>query len=402
MTLFHKMFAVACLSSAALVPGLAHAEDAPPAIKAFLDNLQRQTSTKAAFDSLKTDASGNVTLTNLTLTKEAAGDAPGLTVKTAEVDFTGIAAKGDALWQIGKTSFTNTSVQMTGKDASLSATIPAASAEGWYVRAVPAAPTPKDELLSTLTFASKMTSGPITITSGGQTVGIDGIDTTWNGDPATGAGKFTLKVSNVAIPATTLALLDTANMWKQLGYNGLNLDIATDGDLTANGDTLGYAFNLSVSGRNIGAVSLSAAVDNLPVAAYAQMLKDQMAGKGIDFAGMSPQLQGVEIKGGSVRFDDASITKKMLPLVAAMQGMDEKVLMASIPPTVQLTLVQLQNEALTKQAVDAVTRFLADPKSLMVAIKPAAPVKVSDFSAMDPAKPGEAVNKLGVSVTANE
>ena len=402
MTLFHKIFAVACLSSAALVPGLAHAEDAPPSIKAFLDNLQRQTSTKAVYDSLKTDGSGNVTITNLTLTKDAKGNDPGLTVKTAEADFTGITDKGNALWQIGKATFTNTSVQMTGKDASLTATIPATSAEGWYVRAVPAAPTPKDELLSTLTFANKITSGPISITSSGQTIGIDSIDTTWNGDPATGAGKFTLKVNNVAIPAATLALFDTGNVWKQLGYNGLNLDVATDGDLTANGDNLGYAFNLSLSGRNIGSLSLSAAVDNLPVAAYAQMLKDQMAGKGIDFAGMSPQLQGVEIKGGSVRFDDASITKKMLPVVAAMQGMDEKVLLASIPPTVQLTLVQLQNEALTKQAVDAVTRFLADPKSLMVAIKPAAPMKVSDFNTMDPSKPGDAVTKLGVTVSANE
>ena len=402
MTLFHKIFAVACLSSAALVPGLAHAEDAPPSIKAFLDTLQRQTSTKAVYDSLKTDGSGNVTITNLTLTKDAKGNDPGLTVKTAEADFTGITDKGNALWQIGKATFTNTSVQMTGKDASLTATIPATSAEGWYVRAVPAAPTPKDELLSTLTFANKITSGPISITSSGQTIGIDSIDTTWNGDPATGAGKFTLKVNNVAIPAATLALFDTGNVWKQLGYNGLNLDVATDGDLTASGDSLGYAFNLSLSGRNIGSLSLSAAVDNLPVAAYAQMLKDQMAGKGIDFAGMSPQLQGVEIKGGSVRFDDASITKKMLPVVAAMQGMDEKVLLASIPPTVQLTLVQLQNEALTKQAVDAVTRFLADPKSLMVAIKPAAPMKVSDFNTMDPSKPGDAVTKLGVTVSANE
>ena len=402
MTLFHKIFAVACLSSAALVPGLAHAEDAPPSIKAFLDNLQRQTSTKAVYDSLKTDGSGNVTITNLTLTKDAKGNDPGLTVKTAEADFTGITDTGNALWQIGKATFTNTSVQMTGKDASLTATIPATSAEGWYVRAVPAAPTPKDELLSTLTFANKITSGPISITSSGQTIGIDSIDTTWNGDPATGAGKFTLKVNNVAIPAATLALFDTGNVWKQLGYNGLNLDVATDGDLTASGDSLGYAFNLSLSGRNIGSLSLSAAVDNLPVAAYAQMLKDQMAGKGIDFAGMSPQLQGVEIKGGSVRFDDASITKKMLPVVAAMQGMDEKVLLASIPPTVQLTLVQLQNEALTKQAVDAVTRFLADPKSLMVAIKPAAPMKVSDFNTMDPSKPGDAVTKLGVTVSANE
>ena len=123
---------------------------------------------------------------------------------------------------------------------------------------------------------------------------------------------------------------------------------------------------------------------------------------GVDFAAMSPQLQGVEVKGGSIRFDDASITRKILPLMAAMQGMDEKVLQASIPPTVQLTLVQLQNETLTKQAVDAVTKFLADPKSIMLSLKPAAPMKISDISALDPAKPGDAITRLGVTVTANE
>ena len=401
MKLIHKILTVACLSSAALVPGLAQADDAPPAVQAFLDNLQRQTSAKPAYDSLKVEG-GNVTIINLTLTKEAKDNDPGLSVKTAQLDFTGITDQGNSLWQIGKSTFTNTSVQMTGKDAALSATIPAASAEGWYIRAVPVTPTPKDELLSSLTFANKMTSGPITINATGQMLTIDSIDTTWNGDPATGAGKFSLKVNNLAVPQATVALFDTGSVWKQLGYDGLNFDIATDGDLTSNGDTLGYAFNLSLAGRNIGALSLSAAVDNLPVAAYAQMLKDQTGGRGIDFATLSPQLQNVDIKGGSLRFDDASITKKILPLAAAMQGMDEKVLLASIPPTIQLTLVQLQNEALTKQAVDAVTAFLADPKSLMLSIKPAAPMKLSEFNALDPAKPGEAITKLGVSITANQ
>ena len=397
MKLIHKILTVACLSSAALVLGLAQADDAPPAVQAFLDNLQRQTSAKPAYDSLKVDG-GNVTIINLTLTKEAKDNDPGLSVKTAQLDFTGITDQGNSLWQIGKSTFTNTSVQMTGKDAALSATIPAASAEGWYIRAVPATPTPKDELLSSLTFANKMTSGPITINATGQMLTIDSIDTTWNGDPATGAGKFSLKVNNLAVPQATVALFDTGSVWKQLGYDGLNFDIATDGDLTSNGDTLGYAFNLSLAGRNIGALSLSAAVDNLPVAAYAQMLKDQTGGRGIDFATLSPQLQNVDIKGGSLRFDDASITKKILPLAAAMQGMDEKVLLASIPPTIQLTLVQLQNEALT----NAVTAFLADPKSLMLSIKPAAPMKLLEFNALDPAKPGEAITKLGVSITANQ
>jgi len=401
MTLFRKTLVAACLTSAALIPGLAQADDAPPAVQAFLDNLQRQTSAKPAYDSLKVDG-GNVSITNLSLTKGAKDGNPALSAKTAQVNFTDITDKGDGLWQIGKATFTGTTVELLSKDANVTATVPNAMAEGWYVRAIPATPTAKDELLSTLTFASKMSSGPVSVTSQGQTVTIDGIDSTWNGDPVTGTGKFSLKVSNVAVPETTLALFDTGNMWKQLGYNGLNFDISTDGDLTPSGDNLAYSFNLSLGARNVATLSVNAAVDNLPVSAYAQMLKDQMSGKGIDFAAMAPQLQGVEIKGGSVRFEDASITKKMLPLVAKMQGMDEQVLLASIPPTIQLTLVQLQNEALTKQAVDAVTRFLADPKSLAISVKPAAPMKVSDFSTLDPAKPGDAVTKLGVTVTANE
>lgn len=401
MKLLHKVLTIACLSSAALLPGLAQAEEVPPAVKAFLDNLERQTSAKPVYDSLKVDGS-NATLTNLTLTKAAKDNDPGLSVKTAKVDLTGISEQGSALWQVGKATFTDTSVELTGKDASLSATIPNASAEGWYIRALPATPTPKDELLSSLTFANKMTAGPITINATGQTVKIDSIDTTWTGDATTGMGKYAMKVSNLAVSGATLAFFDAGNMWKQMGYDGLNFDISTDGDVTPSGDNLAYSFKLSLGARDVGTISLDAAVDNLPVAVYAQMLKDQMAGKGIDFAAMSPQLQGVKIKGASIRFDDASITKKILPLAAAMQGMDEQVLLASIPPTIQLTLVQLQNEALTKQAVDAVTKFLADPKSLMLAIKPTAPMKVSDFNALDPAKPGDAITRLGVTVTANE
>ena len=398
---FRSFLAVAILSSAALFPGLAHADEVPTAVKAFLDSLERQTSAKSSYDSLKVDGD-RVTITNLALTKGAKDNDPALSLKTAEVDLSGITDKGNALWLVDKATFTNTSVQMIGKDTNLSATIPNAFAEGWYIRALPAIPTPKDELLATLAFANKMSSGPITITSTGQTVKIDSIDSTWNGDPATGMGKYSLKVSNLAVSGATLAFLDASNMWKLMGYDGLNFDISTDGDVTPSGDNLAYSFNLTLGARDVGALSLKAAVNNLPVSAYAQMLKDQMAGKGIDFAAMAPQLQGVEVQGGSIRFDDASITTKMLPLVAAMQGMDPKVLLASIPPTVQLAFVQFQNEALTKQAVDAVTKFLADPKSLMISIKPTTPMKVSDFSALDPSKPGDAITRLGVTVTANE
>lgn len=402
MRLFHKIFTIACLTSAAFLPATAQAEDVPPAIQAFLANLQRQTASKPSYEALKTDGNGNVTLTNLTLTKEAKGDDPGLTVKTGEVSFSGISDQGPSLYQVSKATFANTSVQISGKDIALSAAIPNATAEGWYIRAVSATPSPKEELLSASTFAKQMSSGPMSITAAGQTVSIDGIDTTWSGDPATGAGKFTLKVNNVAIPPSLVTLMDPGGMLKQLGYPGLNLDLASDADLAVKGDNLGYSFNLSLAGRDMGALSVAGAVDDLPVAAYAQMVKAQSEGKAIDFNALYPQLQNVVVKDASVRFTDNSIVRKLLPLAAAMQGLDEKTFIASIPPSLQLTLIHLQNEAFTKQAVDAVTRFIADPKSLTLSAKPAAPLKLSEFGVMDPAKPGDAITKMGLSVTANE
>jgi hypothetical protein len=85
-----------------------------------------------------------------------------------------------------------------------------------------------------------------------------------------------------------------------------------------------------------------------------------------------------------------------------MQGMDEKTFRASIGPMVQLALVQFQNEAFTKQATEAITAFFTDPKSLTLTAKPATALKVSDFATMDPNKPGDAISRLGLSVTAND
>jgi hypothetical protein len=115
-----------------------------------------------------------------------------------------------------------------------------------------------------------------------------------------------------------------------------------------------------------------------------------------------PQMQGMLLNGASLRFEDQSLVNKLLPLAAAMQGMDEKTLKASIGPMVQLALVQFQNEAFTQQAMAAVNAFFAAPKSLTLTAKPATPLTVSELSVMDPNKPAEAITRLGLTVTAND
>lgn len=402
MRLFHKMFAIACFASAAALPGLAQAGDAPAAVQAFLANLERQTAAKPRYDALKDDGTGNVTLTNLSLEKPAKGEDPALTLKVGKADFSGITAEGPSHFLIGKASFTDSSIALKGKDIDLTVSIPMAGAEGWHVRSVSAAPSSQEELLAATTYAKQMSAGPITFTSGGQPLTVDGVETSWNGDPDTGAGTFNMKVNNIAIPAAVVSLLDPDGLLKQLGYETLNLDVASQGDLTRNGDKLGYAFNLGLTGRNIASLNIGASLDDIPLAAYVEVMKAQTEGKELNLDTLMPQLQNVLLKGATVRFVDASIFKKALPLIAAMQGLDEKTLVSSIPPTIQLQLIQLQNEAFTKQVVDAVTAFLSDPKSLTFSIKPAAPLTFSAIGALDPAKPADAVTKLGLSVTSND
>lgn len=401
MRLAHRFFAAAMLS-AAWIPGIAEAADAPPAVQAFLANIERQTTLKPAYEALATDGSGNVTITNLTLAQAAGADAAGFTMKVGEVQFSGITEESPSLYQVGKASFSNVTLDVNSNGSTVTAAIPQAGAEGWYIRALGENPTPVEQLLATSSFARKMNTGKISFTASGQTVSVDGVDSTWDGDPKTGAGTFNLKVSNVTIPEPVLAVIDQGGLLKQLGYTSLNLDFTTAGDTKIEGEKVDYSFKLGIAGRDIAGINLSAALNDIPLGVYTAVLKAQSEGKEPDFTSLMPQMQDIVLSGASVRFEDASIVNKVLPMAAAMQGMDEKTLRASIGPMVQLTLVQLQNEAFTKQVTEAVTAFLAAPKSLTLTAKPGAAVKFSDLSTMDPNKPGEAITRLGLTVTAND
>ena len=402
MSMFHKSFTIACLPATLLMPGLALADEAPPAVQALLANLERQMDAKPGYETLTVDGSGNVTITNLTLTKPAEGDDPGYTLRTGEIVLSGVTEMGPGFWEVGTAKFSNVGLDVTGKDVAISASLPGASAEGWYIRDVGAAPSAQEKLVSSGTFARKMTGGPLAITSAGQSVTVDSLESTWEGDPATGAGTFTSKISNATIPEAALMAMGDGGMLRQLGYTSLNLDISSQSALAVMGDKLGYDFGFTLKARDIGSLGFKGAVADIPVEAYNALMAAQKDGEPADLDAYGPALQNVIINSAALRFEDASIIGKALPLIAAAQGMDEKTFVASIPPTVQLMLVQMQNDAFTKQAVDALTQFLADPKSLTVSISPASPLKVSDVSALQQVKPGDAITRLGLSLKAND
>ena len=219
---------------------------------------------------------------------------------------------------------------------------------------------------------------------------------------AAAPGTYVLKMNNLAIPEQVVALADQGGMLKQLGYGALNFDVSSTSKLSIEGANLGLDFDLALSGRDIGTMTFAGSAAGIPAEAYAELQRAGSSGQQPDFNAVMPQIQNITINGASFRFDDASVTKRLMPMMAAMQGMDEATMVNTAGAMVQMGLMQLQSPQFAEQAANAVNAYLKDPRSITIAARPSAPVKVSDMMTLDPAKPQDAISKLGVTVSAND
>jgi hypothetical protein len=279
--------------------------------------------------------------------------------------------------------------------------MPSSSAEGWYVKTVSDNPTPADQFRAAMTTIRKMSSGPITLVAAGQTVTSDGFEGTWDGDPTTGAGKSAGTLKNVVIPEAAIAMMDPTGTVKSLGYSSLAFDFGAQGTTTNDGTNFGLDFDTFFAGKNIGTLKVGAALSGIPLAAVATLQKTQ-PGTEPDVNALMPQFMGAQLGRFTLRFEDASITKKILPLVAQMQGMDEANFIANATAMAQLGLAQLKSQEFTTQAVTAIGNFLKDPKSITISAEPPAPVAAAQLMAIDPGNPGAAIQQLGITIRAND
>ena len=113
-------------------------------------------------------------------------------------------------------------------------------------------------------------------------------------------------------------------------------------------------------------------------------------------------VQAIQLSRLLFRFEDQSITKRILPLAAKMQGIDQQTLIANAAAIVQLSLMPLKNQAFTQEAMTAIVGYLKDPHSITLSAKPAAPVTIMQVMSVDPNNPGAAIDRLGVSIRAND
>ena len=395
-----RTFLLICLAGTALAAP-AFAEN-PEIVDVLLANLEKQTQLKPTFESAEDDGDGNVVIKNLTMSP--AIPEVSMTLTVGEIQLNDVSDSDDGLYEIGNAVIKDVKLDGKSNDGqSFSVSMPEGAVEGWYVFDAGDSTEAKDMMRASMTIARKVTSGAITANAMGQAITTDGYTSTWDGDPRTGAGKFDTSVTNIVIPETLIGMADQMGTLKGMGYSGITLDVTGNGETRFDDQNMGMDLNFGLAARDMAGLKFSLNADGVPLAVYGELQKAQATGKEPDFNALMPQLQNVSFGNFSIRFEDASLTKKLLPMIAMMSGMgDEAALIANAGAMAQVGLMQLNAPEFSAQAVAAINAFLKDPKSFTVAVDPPAPVSVSQLMTLNPSDPGAAIKMLNVTVSAND
>ncbi|MCO6392717.1 hypothetical protein GTW25_16955 [Aliihoeflea aestuarii] len=113
-------------------------------------------------------------------------------------------------------------------------------------------------------------------------------------------------------------------------------------------------------------------------------------------------MQQINIHGMEIRFDDASLTNRVIDYAAEDQGATRADVVNQTKAVFPLILAQLNAPQLMQMATGAVSAFLDDPQSLTIRAAPATPVPFAMVLAAGAASPDLLVQQLGLTVTAND
>ncbi|WP_420960054.1 hypothetical protein [Brucella sp. IR073] len=113
-------------------------------------------------------------------------------------------------------------------------------------------------------------------------------------------------------------------------------------------------------------------------------------------------MQQLTVNGASIRFEDASLTGKILDYYAKKQNTDRSTIVNLTKAALPLFAGQLKNAAFAAQVTQAVGAYLDNPKSIEIRAAPPSPVPVAVLTATGSAQPERLPDVLGVTVTADK
>ena len=193
-------------------------------------------------------------------------------------------------------------------------------------------------------------------------------------------------VENLTIPPEVFA--GNAVGPQTIGYQNIVLGMTWDGSRDLAAGTVNVR-DFTLSMQDGGTFSMAAILGKLP------------APSAMNDADASAKASEVEVHTVTLRYDDNSLTGRILDYLAQQQGITRQAYADQIAAALPFMLAALNNPEFQNQVSTALGAFLKDPQSLTVKIEPSAPISATEIMSIAGSAPGTLPDRLNASVTAN-
>lgn len=203
---------------------------------------------------------------------------------------------------------------------------------------------------------------------------------------------FEVKGIEVPVDAADEATKDLA----ELGYTKLSLDAAIAGSWD---DKTGRVVvdRIAITGTQVGGLKLAFTLGGLTPAVLEELKKAEN-----DQAKQMELIQGLTVEKLSIRYEDASLAKRILDSQAKKQGVPADALVQQLNAMVPMLVSTIGNKDFEAKISAAAAAFLKAPKSLTVSANPSKPLPVAEIMGAAMMAPQSLPTVLGADVKAND
>lgn len=385
-------------TAAALLASQAHALDGDDMLKK-LGAAYAAYGSQITYDSATTD---DTTVVAKGVKLKVENTEKPMEVPLGDVTFTDVEEADDGGYYAGNVAFQNVDLSKDGSHV---------TAKDIQIDGLSIPGTPSTDSIDGMILYESAHTGPITVEQDGKRVfQLDKTETNVTvADDSSNIG-FDTSLSGLWADLSDVKDPKAQETINKLGLTNINGNIVTKGSWTSATGKIDIT-EFSIDARDVGKLNIlmsmsgytpqlmKAMQDATKAAASNPDKKAGDAALGMTMMGL---LQQLSFNSASIRFDDASITKRLLDYFGKEQGVTGEQFAQSLKGMVPIMMAQLNVPDLQNQVSAAVTKFLDDPKSIEIKAAPASPVAAPMIMGAAMGAPQTLPQVLGVSVNANQ
>lgn len=244
---------------------------------------------------------------------------------------------------------------------------------------------------------------------GKEVLRLRGLNFTLN-KPENGTGPLTFTGSTEDFSADLSGITDpqTKTIIDQMGYQQISGGLELNGSWNvADGRMIVDHYDMSVD--NAGTFGMTFDIAGYTPAfikelretseKMAKASEQEQSTQGLAMLGLMQQLT---FNSASIRFEDESLTNKVIEVIAKQQGTNASAITNQAKAIVPFGLAQLSMPDFAQKVSEAVNTYLDDPKSLEIRAAPAKGVPFAQIMATGMGTPQALIPQLNVTVTANQ